>query len=104
MRSGGKPGVPSDSIGCLDNMSSSKPTQYDTYGYRYHRTALEMAPSEGPAGTQNPTVARERRAVATAARHAPHTIVTARAHTTRSVAEATSCDLASAHAGRKTAA
>ena len=103
-RSGGKPGVPRDSIGCLDNISSSKTTQYNTYGYRYHRTALEMAPSEGPAGTRNPTVARERRAVATAARRAPHAIVTARASTTRLVPEATSCAHASAHAGRKAVA
>ena len=103
-RSGGKLGVPRDSIGCLDNISSSKTTQYNTYGYRYHRTALEMAPSEGPAGTRNPTVAREPRAVATAARRAPHAIVTARASTTRLVPEATSCAHASAHAGRKAAA
>ena len=103
-RSGGKLGVPRDSIGCLDNISSSKTTQYNTYGYRYHRTALEMAPSEGPAGTRNPTVARERRAVATAARRAPHAIVTARASTTRLVPEATSCAHASAHAGRKAVA
>ena len=103
-RSGGKLGVPRDSIECLDNISSSKTTQYNTYGYRYHRTALEMAPSEGPAGTRNPTVARERRAVATAARRAPHAIVTARASTTRLVPEATSCAHASAHAGRKAVA
>ena len=103
-RSGGKLGVPRDSIGCLDNISSSKTTQYNTYGYRYHRTALEMAPSEGPAGTRNPTVARERRAVATAARRTPHAIVTARASTTRLVPEATSCAHASAHAGRKAVA
>ena len=103
-RSGDKPGVARDSIVCLDNISSSKTTQYNTYGYRYHRTALEMAPSEGPAGTRNPTVARERRAVATAARRAPHAIVTARASTTRLVPEATSCAHASAHAGRKAVA
>ena len=50
MRSGGKPGVPRDSIVCLDNISSSKPTLYDTYGYRNHRSpyGTRNGPERGP--------------------------------------------------------
>ena len=41
-RSGGKPGVPRDSIGCLDNISSSKPTRHDAYKRYYYGTAAEQ--------------------------------------------------------------
>jgi hypothetical protein len=66
-------------------------------------TARRTAPSEGPAGTPNPIAARKRRAAATPARHAPHTTMTARARTSRSVPVAPPCDLASAHRGQQTA-
>ena len=44
-RSGGVLDIPRGSIGCLDNIPSSKPTQYDTYGHRKYRTARRTAPS-----------------------------------------------------------
>ena len=52
--SDGKLDVPSDSMGCLDNISHRKPNKYDTYKYRKFGTAelvlypLHLLPGYAP--------------------------------------------------------
>ena len=52
--------VPSDSMGCLDNIPHRKPNKYDTYKYKYRKfgTACPSAPADTLADATDPTVVR----------------------------------------------
>ena len=104
MCSDGKLDLPSDSMGCLDNIPHCKPNKYDTYKYQKFGTARPSAPADTLADTTDPTVARAPSSTAAAACDALHGAAFLSARTTNALLTAASSDHHSARTDPATTA